>query len=126
MHDNLQFTIGKQINDKLPFLDMLVHCNDSKISLSIFRKPSNTCLGISFFFFSFCPFVYKLNAIKSLVHRAYHLTSSYEFFASEIDNLKKKIMQNGFPISLFELCVKSFLDKRYLYFESTCIHCTKE
>ena len=30
-------------------VDMLVHCNDSKISLSIFRKPSNTGLGISFF-----------------------------------------------------------------------------
>ena len=78
MHDNLQFTMEKQINDKLPFLDMLVHCDDSKISLSIFRKPSNTSLGISFF--SFLPFVYKLNAIKTLVHRAYHLTSSYEFF----------------------------------------------
>ena len=41
----------KQINDKLPFLDMLVHCNDSKISLSIFRKLSNTGLGISFLVF---------------------------------------------------------------------------
>ena len=112
MHDNLQFIMGKQINDKLPFLEML-YCNDSKISLSIFRKPSNTGLGISFFF-SFCPFVYKLKAIKTLVHKAYHLTSSYEFFASEVDYLKTFFMRNGFPISLFELCVKRFLDKRYI------------
>ena len=55
MHDNLQFTMDKQINYKLPFLDMLVHCNDSKISLSIFSKPSNNGLGISFFqFLSLC------------------------------------------------------------------------
>ena len=112
MHDNLQFTMEKQINDKLPFIDKLVHCNDSKISLSIFRKPSNTGLGISFF--SFCPLVYKLNAIKTLVHGAYHLTSSYDFFASEVDYLKTFIMRNAFPISLFELCVKRFLDKRYI------------
>ena len=112
MQDNIQFTMEKQINNKLPFLDMLVHCNDSKISLSIFRKPTNTGLGINYF--SFCPFVYKLNAIKTLVHRAYHLTSSYEFFASEVDYLKTFFMRNGFPISLFELCVKRFLDKRYI------------
>ena len=51
---------------------------------------------------------------KTLVHRTCNLTSSYDFFASEVVYLKAFSFRNGFPISMFELCVKRFLDKRYI------------
>ena len=43
--------------------------------ISIFRKPTFTGLMINFA--SFSPFKYKINLIKTLIHRAYYISSSF-------------------------------------------------
>lgn len=109
-HPNITFTIEKEFNNKLPFLDVLVDKNDNQtFSTSIYRKPSYTGLGLSFF--SFLPLMYKISAIKTLIHRAYHLSSSYLNFSLEIENLKSYFTSNGYPEKLFDRCVSKFLNK---------------
>ena len=62
-------------NNRLPFLDVLVEKINGKFQLSVYRKTTNTGLGISFF--SYCPIKYKINSIKTLLSRAYEIYSSF-------------------------------------------------
>ena len=51
-----------------------------------------------------------MNAIKTLLHRAYSLSSSYLSFHKELEFLKSFFLSNGFNSSLFHRTVKHFLD----------------
>ena len=98
-------------NAKLPFLDLLIEKCDDKLNFSIYRKPSFSGLGTSFF--SYCHFNFKINAVKTLLHIAFSLSSSYLYFHREILFLKKYFHDNGFSIHLFDKLVGSFLNNQY-------------
>ena len=76
---------------------------------SVFRKPSSTGLGLSFF--SFCLYIFKINPLKTLLHRAYHLSSNYSLFNDEICYLKTFFENNGYPLKVFEFILRKFLNK---------------
>lgn len=110
-HSNIVFTMDTESNAKLPFLDLLIEKCDDKLKFSIYRKPSFSGLGTSFF--SYCHFNFKINAVKTLLHRAFSLSSSYLYFHHEILFLKKYFHDNGFSIHLFDKLVGSFLNNQY-------------
>ena len=109
LHDNIQFTVERENENKLAFLDVSVERLDDSFNLSIFRKPTHTSLGLSYF--SYVPLIYKINAIKSLIHRAYHLYSNFNLFNSEIENLNQYFNNNGYPLRLVQSITKKFLNK---------------
>ena len=110
-HPNIKFTCDIENNNSLPFLDVNVVRLGNSFATEIYRKPTFTGLGTSFF--SFDPFIYKINAIKTLIHRAYHITSTFTGFHKEILFLENFFSNNGFPKSIFYKNVKSFLNKLY-------------
>ena len=85
-HDKISFTMESENNSKLPFLDLLIEKHAGGLSLSVFRKPTFSGLGTSFF--SFCFFNFKINSIKTLLHRAFSLSSSYLIFHEEVKFLR--------------------------------------
>jgi len=109
-HPNIRFTVEKEINSSLPFLDMSIQCTDGKFTSSIYRKPTFTGLLTSYF--SFTPILYKMNAIRTLVHRAYNLSSSYFSFSREIDYLRTIFDNNGYPARMIDNCVNKFLNRK--------------
>jgi hypothetical protein len=119
LHSNIDFTMEIENNNTLSFLDVQVQQIDGKFYTSIFRKPTFTGLGMSFF--SFTPIFYKINAIKTLIHRAYSLSSSYKLFSDEINFLTNFFSNNGFPQNMLNLYVKKFLDTLYNTNESSKI-----
>ena len=96
---------------RIPFLDMMLTKNDGKLDFSIYRKPTFTGLGINFL--SECYSQYKINSIKTLVYRAYSLSSSYLNFHLEIEFLRKYFNENGFNSEIFDRIVNSFLSSLY-------------
>jgi hypothetical protein len=62
-------------------------------------------------FFSNTPFKFKINNIRALLYRAYHLSSSYISFTYEIDFLRGFFVNNGYPLNTFELQCKRFLNR---------------
>ena len=110
-HRNISFTIEHEVDNQLPFLDVFVSKTNSGFSTSVFRKSSFTGLGMSFF--SFCAQNFKINAIKTLLHRAYNISSSYCNMHIEFEFLKTFFYNNGYPISLFNTHVKKFLSNKY-------------
>ena len=108
-HNNIKFTIEEERENKLPFLDILINKTDQ--SLSIYRKPTFSGLGTSFF--SHCPTIFKVNAIRTLIFRAYEICTSYLCFHDELEFLQRFFSDNGFPSNLVHSEIKKFLDKIY-------------
>jgi len=106
-HKNISYTMEPEKNNCLPFLDVLVTREGNKFSTGVYRKDTFTGMGLNFM--SFVPSLYKINSIKTLIHRAYNICSSWINFDLEIKKLKEYFTNNGYPISLFEKHVKRFL-----------------
>ena len=108
-HPNIRFTIEHENANKLAFLDILIERSNFKFITSVYRKPTFTGLGISFF--SFMPFNFKVSAVKSLIFRAYHISSNYFKFHQELIFLKNFFSNNGFPNHLIDTVTKKLLNK---------------
>ena len=98
-HPNINFTMECEHNNIISFLDVRLERIDCGVETGVFRKPTFTGLGMSFF--SFTPKSYKLSLIKTLIYRAYHISSTYKKFHEEIIFLKKYLFENGYPEDIF-------------------------
>ena len=112
IHPNIKFTIEEEIENKLPFLDIEIFKIESSFATSVFRKKTFTGLGSHFY--SFTPFKYKISAIKTLIHRAYHLSSNWYNFTTEIDFLINFFNNNGYPKNLVLKLISNFLNNIYM------------
>ena len=63
---------------------------------------------ISTNFLSICYHKFKINAIRSLVHRAYYLSSHYDPLHAELSFLKYFYITMDNPITFYEECTKFF------------------
>ena len=68
LHQSLTFTHEKEVNGKLPFLDVLVEKSNSKFLTSVYRKPLFSSQYNRWD--SFGPKSRKNNLVGTLVHRA--------------------------------------------------------
>ena len=41
VHEKIQFTVEEEEDQKLPFLDTLIHRGDEDLRFSVYRKPTN-------------------------------------------------------------------------------------
>lgn len=94
MHQNLKFTCETEVDNKLPFLDVLVEKTGSSLTTTIYRKPTFT--GQYIRWNSFCDSRRKLNLIKTLINRATSICSK-EKLNDELEFLKSTLMSNGYP-----------------------------
>ena len=94
MHPSHRFTLEKESNFTLPFLDVLVYKDVSCFLTSVYPKPTFT--GLYFRWDSFCPKKHKLNLIKTLIHRAL-MTCSESKLDCEVRFITETLCNNGFP-----------------------------
>ena len=111
-HPNIKFTMELESNDRLSFLDTTVTKNATnntsvKLMLSIFRKATFTGLGMNFHSFTYHNF--KLNNIRTLLHRAYTVCSTWIDLHSEITFLTKFFKTNGYPEHLVQNVIFFFV-----------------
>jgi hypothetical protein len=88
-HVNIQFTIELEVNNQLPFLDVLVKRQEKRISFSIYRKPTNTEKYIAAD--SFHPTQHKHAAFHSMAFRMCNINMSLDDYKAE----KQKILDIG-------------------------------
>ena len=103
-------------NDKLNFLDTTITKNpinatSFSLILSIFRKATFTGLGMNFHSSTYYNF--KLNNIRTLLHRAYTLCSNWIDFHSEISFLTIFFKTNGYPEHLVQSIINKFLWNKF-------------
>ena len=110
-HPNIKFTYKLESDYALPFLDVLVAHDNNTFSTSLYRKKTFT--GLYTDFSSLGPTKYKINLIRVLVYRAFHICSSYLNFHEEVVRIKNILTENCFPKSLIDHIIKKFLDRQF-------------
>jgi hypothetical protein len=107
----LRFTYETEIKRKLPFLDVLLHRTVSGIETSVYKKSTNTeeCLNYN----SVCPEKYKQAVIKTFLHRAYTICSTWDHFHSEVERIRQLLVNNNFPIKIVDAIIEKFLTAKF-------------
>ena len=110
-HSNIKFTIEVEQNNAIPFLDILVTRDQNNTFMtSIYRKKAFT--GLYTKWDSLTPRKYKIiNLIRSLTYRYYRLCSSGSLLQSALNDLRKLLLQNGYPQGIINYHIKDVLNK---------------
>ena len=108
-HPNIKFTIEKETNKVLAFLDVCIDNNDpSRLKTSTYRK--NTFTGLLTNFFSFTSFSYKAGLIRTLVDRVYKIYNFLLSFNNDVKKLTHIFKRNQFPEYSINRVVKTYFD----------------
>ena len=109
-HDNIDFTHETEVDDRLPFLDVLVSREAARLVTSIYRKP--TFSGLYTNFNSFISDKYKTGLIYCLLFRIFTLTVDWAKFHDEVKYLSDVFRKNQYPQHYFDHCLKIFLNNK--------------
>lgn len=90
----IKFTIERQTNQKLPFLDTLVEIVDGKLTVDVYRKPSSTMRRITSD--SYHDAKQKLAAYHTMANFMVHLPLSDEKVSKEIEKIVEIGRVNGY------------------------------
>ena len=108
-HPCLKFTIEKEVNGELPFLDMKVLRSNGKLSSTWYTKPTDT--GLIMNFHAVSPIKYKKSVVTGFVHRIYRACSSWKYFHESLTKAKSILDQNQYPKSFYEPLINRSLDR---------------
>ena len=93
-HPKINFTFEKEKGNKRAFLDICINKTNHSFCTSVFQK--STSIGLCTSFSSFTHFSYKVGLIKTLINRAYVISSSWDLFHDEIKNTKHLLEKTCF------------------------------
>ena len=106
-HPSINFTMELASHNKLPFIGMEVLKKGCKPETSVYRKPTNT--GLLLHHQSHVDKRYKKSLLKTMLNRAFHLSSTWESFKSECDHLKVIFTNLKYPESLIKSTICHFV-----------------
>ena len=104
---NLEFTLEKSVDSKLPFLDTEVKQVSNQLHTNVYRKPTNTgllvqCIGI------FAKY-WKHSLIIFYLDRALNICSNFTNF---YELTKNKLQKNNYP----KIFIDSKIEKKNLIY----------
>ena len=102
LHPALKYTVEKEQNNSLKFLDVLVEKDGTGFLTSVYRKPTFT--GQYIRWNSCSPNTRKISLIKTLFHRALMICSKTKL-GSELDKIKQLLIENGYPGNVLLSCI---------------------
>ena len=106
-HPSINFTMELASDNKLPFIGMVVLKQGCKLETSVYRKPTNT--GLLLHHQSHVDKRYKKSLLKTMLNRAFHLSSTWESFKSECDHLKVMFTNLKYLDSLINSTICDFV-----------------
>ena len=95
---SMQFTMEKEQDIKLPFLDVLVTCTEEGFRSSVYRKY--LCTGQYLNFNSHHPYTVKKGIVHCLQHRAKTISSDTEAYQEEMISLRHNLHRNNYPVRI--------------------------
>ena len=111
-HPNIIFTIEKQINHSIVFLDVFISgINNQNLTLQTYHKLTYT--GLLLNFNSFTSFSYKISSIECLIDRLFKICNNWNSFYNDIENIKSNLVKNAYPPFLVNEVIKKYLDYNF-------------
>ena len=111
-HLKIKFTIEKQINHFIAFLDVSISgINNQNLTLQTYHKSTYT--GLLLNFKSFTAFSYKISWIKCWIDRWFKICNNWDSFLNDIENVKSNLIENAYPPFLIDNVIKNYLDYKF-------------
>ena len=104
-HPNIKFTIKKQVNHSISFLDVFISGIDNQ-SLTLQTYHKSTYSGLLLNFKSFTLFSYKISLIKCLIDRSFKICNNWNSFHNDIENIKSNLIKNEYPPFIIDKVIK--------------------
>ena len=112
----LKFTFELNINDKLPFLDVMVDTSDSTFHTTVYHKPTDhgTCLNAD----SECVEKYKNSVVVNYLNRAYRITNNWHDFHTELQQIKQMLVNNNYSNTKIDEITNKFIQQKQKHNEN--------
>ena len=111
LHQNIKFTMEKESNGELAFLDTLLKRNNGEVSVLVYRKPTHTDQNLHYNFHhqKSC----KENVVSSLFNRAYSIITNKDDLRKENTEIKQVLKENGYQESIISKIFKRITDNNH-------------
>ena len=109
LHPNIQFTYEGESSNVIHFMDVKVIRKFNGLQTCTYYKPTYT--GLYTLWSSFVPDKFKFNIINCLLTRSFNICSDWQLFCSEVDSMRKKFSNLGYPVTFIESIIKQFMYK---------------
>lgn len=110
-HDKLQFTVEIEKDNKLPFLDICIHRQNSTIFFDWYTKPMSSGRIINYL--SAQPKQTKVNTAFGLISKVLDIADP-RFKNKNIHKLTKNLQQNGYPLILINSLINKKINQKNL------------
>ena len=111
-HSNIKFTIEKQTNHSIAFLDVFISgINNQNLTLQTYHKW--TYAGLLLKFKSFISFSYRINLIKCLIDRPFKSCNNRNTVHNDVENIKSNLIKNAYSPFLIDKATKKYLDYKF-------------
>ena len=100
LHEKLAFTIERQVEGRIPFLDMLIMNNQGRLSSGWYNKPTDT--GLILNYHALAPRRYKRSVVSGFVHRIMRACSTWQRFHESLVKAKMVLERNQYPPTFYE------------------------
>ena len=107
LHPSLKFTMELPADNMIPFIGIEIIKNGTELETRVYRKPTNT--GLLLHFQSHVDKRYKIGLLKTMLHRAYALSSTTEAFNEECAKLRSIFSRLDYPIGLINSATYMFI-----------------
>ena len=94
-HPSVKFTMEIENNGMLPFLGTQLLNKSTQIQTKVYVKPTNT--GLLLHYKSHVDDRYKRGLLKTMLDRAFRLSSNWSYFSDECDRLKMVFSRLSYP-----------------------------
>ena len=111
-HPKIKFTIKKQVNRFIVFLDAIILGIDyQNLMLQTYHKF--TFMGLLLNFKSFTTFSFKISLIKRLIDRLFKICNNLHSSHDDVENIKSNLIKNAYPSFLIDKVIKKYLDHKF-------------
>ena len=113
LDQNIKFTMEKESNGELAFLDTLLKKNNGEISVLVYRKPihADQYLHYSSHHETSC----KESVVSSLFNRAYSIITNKDDFRKENARVKQVLKENGYQESIINKIFRRITNNHSLH-----------
>ena len=109
LHNNLKFTIEREKDGEIPFLDMLLMRKGKHVESTWYCKPTDT--GLVMNFHAIAPKRYKCGVVSGFVHRLHRSCSTWIHFDNSLKKAKAVLEKNQYPPGFYEEVIADTLRK---------------
>ena len=92
-------------------------CIRDRFNTSTYIKPTDK--GVHLNYNSYSPEKYKISLIKTLIHRAHKVTSTWNAFHAKITRINKNLINNDFPESIVDKTIKKTINHLFIQTNET-------